>query len=102
MRTSAGIYFFVWLFAQFSKSASRVMVSCCWLCSRHMTNFHLPLPEMHKEQIELISLTQIDGGHVLQRLVFNSADLWPLKKNADIIKGWIRLTRLRAPLRIRR
>lgn len=63
------------------------MVSCCWLCSRYMTNFHLPLPEMHKEQIELISLTQIDGGHVLQRLVlFNSADLWRLKKNADIIK----------------
>lgn len=34
-----------------------------------MTNFHFPLPEMYKVQIELISVTQIDGGQVLQRLV---------------------------------
>lgn len=46
-------------------------------CVHSTTKFHLPLPEVHKDQCELISVTQIDGGQVLQRLVlFNSADLW--------------------------
>ncbi len=50
-------------------------------------HFHFPLPEMYKEQTEIIRLTQIDGGQDLHRLdLFKSTDLWLLKKNADIIR----------------
>lgn len=57
------------------------------LYSDHMTHFNFPVPEKDEEQIKLISVTQIDGQQVLQRLVlFNSTESWLLKKNADITK----------------